>query len=120
MTTGSAAAHWREAGSGPAVVCLHANASGSGQWWPLMKRLGDRRRLLAPDSYGAGQSPEWASDRTITLADEVRLIEPVLALAGKRFALVGHSYGGAVALRARFSMPSASVRWCSMSRRCSR
>lgn len=65
-----------------------------------MTRLGDRRRLLAPDSYGAGASPEWPSDRTITLADEVRLIEPVLALAGERFALVGHSYGGAIALRA--------------------
>ena len=97
--------YWREAGAGPAVVCLHANASVSAQWRALMDRLGHRRRLLAPDSYGAGQSPEWPSDRAITLADEARLIEPVLACAGERFALVGHSYGGAVALRVARMQP---------------
>ncbi|MDZ7592236.1 MAG: alpha/beta hydrolase [Rubrivivax sp.] len=105
MSSPPAAPYWREAGAGPAVVCLHANASVSGQWRPLMSRLADRRRLLAPDGYGAGRSPEWPSDRTITLADEVRLIEPVLALAGERYALVGHSYGGAVALRAAAQQP---------------
>jgi pimeloyl-ACP methyl ester carboxylesterase len=105
MSSPPAVPYWREAGVGPAVVCLHANASVSGQWRPLMSRLADRRRLLAPDAYGAGQSPEWPSDRTITLADEVQLIEPVLAQAGERYALVGHSYGGAVALRAAAQQP---------------
>lgn len=70
-----------------------------------MSRLGGRHRLLAPDSYGAGQSPEWPSDLAITLADEARLIEPVLAEAGARFALVGHSYGGAIALRVAREQP---------------
>ena len=105
MSSPTGVPYWRESGTGPAVVCLHANASVSGQWRPLMSRLADRRRLLAPDAYGAGQSPEWPSDRTITLADEVQLIEPVLARAGERFALVGHSYGGAVALRAAAQQP---------------
>jgi len=95
----------RESGAGPAVVCLHANASTSAQWRGLMVRLGDRRRLLAPDSYGCGQSPEWPSARTISLADEARLIAPVLASAGASFALVGHSYGGAIALRVACQMP---------------
>ena len=30
---------FREVGSGPGVVCLHANASTSGQWRPLMETL---------------------------------------------------------------------------------
>ena len=98
MTPNAAVPFWVEAGTGPAVVCLHANASQSAQWRPLMDRLGDRRRLLAVDGYGAGQSPEWPSDRVISLADEAQMIEPVLAQAGPRFALVGHSHGGAVAL----------------------
>ena len=92
--------HVREAGAGPGVVCLHANASSSAQWRPLMERLAPRFHVLAPDLYGAGNSPEWPSDRVITLADEVALLQPVLAAAGAPLVLVGHSYGAAVALMA--------------------
>jgi len=96
----------REAGSsGPTVVCLHSNASHSGQWRALMDRLGARFRVLAVDSYGAGKSPEWPSDREITLADEVALIEPLLAAAPDGVHLVGHSYGAAIALKAALMHP---------------
>jgi len=53
----------REAGAGPAVICTHANASTSGQWRNLMELLSPRYHVLAVDSYGAGKSPEWPSDR---------------------------------------------------------
>jgi pimeloyl-ACP methyl ester carboxylesterase len=96
---------FRDAGSGPALVCLHSNASMSGQWRGLMTRLSARYRILAPDSYGSGQSPEWPSDRRISLKDEVNLIDPVLENAGESFSLVGHSYGGAIALRAAVQYP---------------
>jgi pimeloyl-ACP methyl ester carboxylesterase len=92
------APHVRESGAGPGVVCLHANASSSAQWRGLIERLSPRMHVFAPDLYGAGNSPEWPSERTITLADEVALLEPVLRTAGTPFALVGHSYGAAVAL----------------------
>ena len=96
---------FREAGQGPAVVCMHSNASTSGQWRALMDVLAPQFRVLAPDSYGSGKSPEWPSDRVIRLRDEVTLIEPVLARAGTPLALVGHSYGAAVALVAALSNP---------------
>jgi len=92
---------FREAGSGPGVVCIHSNASTSGQWRALMALLAPRFHVFAADSYGSGESPEWPSDRVISLRDEVTLIEPVLARAGSPLALVGHSYGAAVALIAR-------------------
>ena len=95
----------RDSGTGPGVVCIHANASGSAQWRSLMDLLSQNHRVLAPDSYGSGKSPDWHSDREITLQDEVNLIEPVLALAGTPFALVGHSYGAAVALIAALANP---------------
>lgn len=98
-------AHVREAGSGPAVVCLHSNASSSAQWRGLMELLSPSRLVLAPDSYGCGKSPDWPSDRAIALGDEARLLEPVLARAGDAFALVGHSYGAAVALVAALAHP---------------
>ncbi len=91
--------------AGPGVVCLHANASSSAQWRGLMERLAPGWHVLAPDSLGAGRSPAWPADRIVTLADEVALLEPVFAAAGDPFCLVGHSYGGAVALMAALAWP---------------
>ena len=70
-----------------------------------MELLAPRFRVLAPDSYDAGKSPQWPSDRIIRLRDEVALIEPVLARAGSPLLLVGHSYGAAVALIAALANP---------------
>jgi pimeloyl-ACP methyl ester carboxylesterase len=97
--------YFREAGSGPGVVCIHANASSSAQWRGLMDQLSATHHVLAPDSYGAGKSPDWHSDRVISLQDEVDFIEPVLEKAGTPLTLVGHSYGGAVALMAALTHP---------------
>ena len=88
----------REAGSGPGVVCIHSNASSSGQWRALMDLLAPRFHILAADTYGAGKSPPWPRDRKVSLRDEVELLGPVFARAGERFSLVGHSYGGGIAL----------------------
>jgi pimeloyl-ACP methyl ester carboxylesterase len=70
-----------------------------------MDLLAPHFHVLAPDSYDAGKSPHWPSDRIIRLQDEVDLIEPVLARAGSPFALVGHSYGAAIALIAALASP---------------
>lgn len=98
-------AFFREAGHGPAVVCIHSSASSSAQWRPLMDRLAGRYRTLAVDLYGSGKSPRWPAVRPLSLADEVALLDPVFAAAGERFHLVGHSYGGAVALEAARADP---------------
>jgi len=100
-----AAPFFREAGSGPSVVCLHANASSSGQWRSLMEVLAPRFHVLAADSYGAGRSPAWPADRPVSLRDEVALLEPVLARARGPVSLVAHSYGAAVALVAALERP---------------
>lgn len=96
---------YREAGAGPGVVCLHSNASTSGQWRALMEQVAPRFHVLAADSYGAGKSPPWPTDRTVWLADEAELLEPVFAAAGDPFSLVGHSYGAAIALIVAVSQP---------------
>ena len=96
---------FREAGSGPGVVCLHANASSSNQWRNLLETLAPRFHVLAADSYGAGKTPAWSGNRPVGLQDEVALLEPVFAQAGNPFALVAHSYGAAVALIAAVAQP---------------
>ena len=95
----------KEAGSGPTVLCLHSNASHSGQWRGLMDQLSDRFRVVAVDSYGSGRTAEWPSDRVIRLADEVELLQPLLDGASRPTYLVGHSYGAAVALKAALLHP---------------
>src|SRR5262249_5534725 len=97
--------YYRELGAGPGVVCVHANASSSGQWRALMELLAPRFHVLAPDCYGAGKSPPRPRDRPSRLRDEVALLEPVFARAGDPFALVGHSYGAAGALIAALAQP---------------
>lgn len=96
----------RDSGAGPAVVCIHSNASTSGQWRALMDVLAASRRVLAPDSYGSGKTADWPSDRLIRLQDEIDLLEPVFASAGESLTLVGHSYGAAIALLAALRNPA--------------
>ena len=96
---------FREAGAGPSVVCLHASASSSSQWRPLMEALAPRFHVLAADSYGAGGSPAWPTDRPVSLRDEIALLEPVFARASGPVSLVAHSYGAAVALIAALERP---------------
>jgi len=70
-----------------------------------MDLLSPTHRVIAPDNYGAGKSPDWHSRTHISLQDEVEFLEPVLSLPGDPFTLVGHSYGGAIALRAALANP---------------
>ena len=97
--------YYREAGSGPAVICLHANASTSGQWRGLLDLLAPDWHAIAPDTLGAGRSPAWPAQGDVALADEVALLQPLLATLPSRFHLVGHSYGAAIAVKIALSHP---------------
>jgi len=104
-TAGPALPSFREAGSGPGIVCVHANASTSGQWRGLMELLSPSYYVVAPDLYDIGKSPQWPSPDVITLSDEADLIEPVIRKAGEPVVLIGHSYGAAVAMIAALRNP---------------
>jgi pimeloyl-ACP methyl ester carboxylesterase len=90
----------------PTVVLLHASASSSRQWSGLVARLGDRFDAFALDFHGHGARPDWPSRGPLTLAHEVALVVPMLQAAGAVH-LVGHSYGGAVALKLAQMFPHA-------------
>jgi pimeloyl-ACP methyl ester carboxylesterase len=94
------APYFREAGLGTSVVCIHASASSSGQWRALMERLSDRFRVIAVDLYGSGKTAAWPQDQPMHLDDELALLSSVFRAAGDRFHLIGHSFGGAIALKA--------------------
>ncbi|MCP5259107.1 MAG: alpha/beta hydrolase [Burkholderiaceae bacterium] len=79
------------------VVLLHASASSGRQWDALGERLRPRFDVVAIDLHGHGHQEAWADDRAMSLDDEASLVLPVLKRAGAAH-LIGHSYGGAVAM----------------------
>jgi pimeloyl-ACP methyl ester carboxylesterase len=106
----NAALHYREAGTGPTVLCIHSFASNLGQYRSLMERLALRFRVVAADLHGHGQSAPWTERRLMTFADEAAPLETFIE-DGPPVHLVGHSYGAAVALQLARAHPT---RVCSM------
>jgi len=96
-------------GSGTAVVLLHCTLSSKNQWRALSGMLEKHYRVIAVDLYGYGDTgmPEPAGDYTLWNEAELvdRLLSRLLA-PGEAFHLVGHSYGGAVALRFAYQFPN--------------
>jgi len=97
--------YFREAGAGAPVICIHSSASSSGQWRALTERLANRFRVIAVDLYGSGKTAAWPQDQPMHLDDELALLGPVFRAAGDRFHLIGHSFGGAIALKAALAEP---------------
>jgi len=95
-----------EVGAGETVVLLHSSASSGAQWRSLCAPLAERFTALAPDLYGYGASDPWPGRAAMTLADEVAPLEALLARRPGPVHLVGHSYGGAVALRLALRAPA--------------
>lgn len=90
---------YREEGSGPAVVLVHGSPGDGRSWGRVAPYLRHRFRILAVDLPGCGASdgvPDEPRGRAALMGAAVaRLAESVGPVR-----LVGHSYGGAVAVQA--------------------
>lgn len=94
----------RNTGTEPDVLCLHSSGTSSRQWEALAGHLTPGFRTWAVDLAGHGERRrmEGASH---SLEREVALLKPVIDAIPGRMHVVGHSYGGAVALRLARDMP---------------
>jgi pimeloyl-ACP methyl ester carboxylesterase len=86
--------------SGPLVILVHSSVAGARQWRRLMDDLQDRFRVRAVNLFGYGKTPAWPGDQSQTLEDQARLIEAALPAVAEEVYLVGHSFGGSVAMKA--------------------
>jgi pimeloyl-ACP methyl ester carboxylesterase len=89
-------------GRGQPVLLLHATMSSKSQWRTLGERLANRFLVVAVDLHGYGDNPALPERTDFTIDDDVALIMSRLdhwLLNPARVHIVGHSYGGAVALR---------------------
>lgn len=84
--------------SGLPIVALHCSGAHGGQWRKLVQHAG-AMHVIAPSLFGTPETGAWHGDRAFTLRDEAEAIIDLVDTAAARVHLVGHSYGGAVALK---------------------
>ncbi|KQW49795.1 MULTISPECIES: alpha/beta fold hydrolase [unclassified Roseateles] len=90
----------------PPVVCLHSSAASGRQWRRLMADGGAAWQWHAPDLYGHGGRPDWPELMPSQLGVEANGVLAGLPFGAEQdFHLVGHSYGGAVALQIALQQP---------------
>jgi pimeloyl-ACP methyl ester carboxylesterase len=80
------------------VIALHCSGGGAGQWRSLAEMLGRHYDVLAPEHYGCETSGAWTGEHAFTLADEAARTIALIDKSEKQVHLVGHSYGGSMAL----------------------
>lgn len=108
------------------VLLLHCSAASGRQWEGLVRSLvesslvessaessaespvigtADGRLAVTPDLYGYGDAGPWPGPGPLTLGAEAALAAAALPADTAGVHVVGHSYGGAVALRFALEQP---------------
>ena len=93
----------RAANNAP-VVALHSSASGKSQWNALAAQLNDRYKLIAFDLPGYGTKWERSAEHAGMDAVTIHVIKEIEAI-GRPVHLIGHSFGGAAAIRIALKRP---------------
>jgi pimeloyl-ACP methyl ester carboxylesterase len=83
-------------GDGPPVLLLHSSGFSSRQWSSLADLLSVRYRVIVPDLLGYGANPLITDDVPYDYNDEVAALLDLLGDIQPH--IVGHSFGGMVAL----------------------
>ena len=99
---------FREAGAtsgGPVLLLVHGLASSSTTWAAVMPALARHAHVIAPDLLGHGGSAKPRSGDYSLGAHAAELRDLLLALDLGAVTVVGHSYGGGVAMQFSYLFP---------------
>lgn len=86
------------------VLLIHSGGFTSRQWRKLAESLAPRFHVLAPDLLGYGPSGPWPNGEPFHFRQDLDLLESLVA-DGEPAHLVGHSYGGFLALQLALRRP---------------
>lgn len=86
------------------VLLIHSGGFTSRQWRKLAEVLASRFRVLAPDLLGYGEQP-WPVGEPFHFRQDLAFLESLLDADGEPAHLVGHSYGGFLALQLALKRP---------------
>ena len=102
---------YAETGSGPTVVLVPGSCSTGAAWRPMMAEWGDRFRCVTTSLLGYGGTAERRTANDTHIGHEVDMLDAVIRRADGPVHLVGHSFGGMVALAAtlRKRVPISSL-----------
>lgn len=97
-------------GAGEPVVLLHGIPGSAGVWDHVVERLAGEHRVVVPDLLGFGSSPGEADIETLWADSQARALAALLDELGiERAALVGHDFGGPVALALTAARPDLAT-----------
>jgi pimeloyl-ACP methyl ester carboxylesterase len=102
--------HVEEAGEGDPVVMIHSSGLSSRQWRGLARVLAPSHRAVMPDLLGSGDTRGWIPRDDFAIDEDAELIRTVIRALDRPVHLVGHSYGGMLALLVARTSPAAQVR----------
>ena len=98
-----------KAGHGPALLLLHGLGCDYATWQPVIPPLARRYTVIAPDLLGHGQSGKPRADYSLGgYANGMRDLLTVLGI--DRVTVVGHSFGGGVAMQFAYQFPERTER----------
>ena len=89
----------------PTVLLIHSGGFTSRQWRKLAETLAPRYRVLAPDLLGYGESGPWPDGEPFHFRQDLAFLESLLDESGDAVDVVGHSYGGFLALQLALRRP---------------
>ena len=87
------------------VIALHCSGASAGQWCALAEALAGRYDIEAPEHYGCESTGMWSGEHAFTVGDEASRTIALIDSSEGKVHLVGHSYGGGVALHAALARP---------------
>jgi pimeloyl-ACP methyl ester carboxylesterase len=96
-------------GDGPPLLLLHGIGSNRTTWRPVLGTLARHFTVIAPDLLGHGDSAKPRADYSIGgFANGMRDLLGVLGI--ERATVVGHSFGGGVAMQFAYQFPERTER----------
>jgi pimeloyl-ACP methyl ester carboxylesterase len=102
-------AAFRIAGEGSVLLLLHGMASTSQTWKHVAPALAQRFTVIAPDLLGHGESAKPHGE--YSLGAHANFIRDLLATLGyEQATIVGHSFGGGVAMQLAYQYPDRCER----------
>lgn len=91
---------YQDVGAGPTVILAHGSGASHREWAPVIAALRNRFRILTPHLLGYGRSEPAPLHQPFHPWSDLGALVAVANRAGEPVHLVGHSYGGALALEA--------------------
>lgn len=93
-----------DSGEGPAVMFIHGLTGSHRNWSHLVDKVNTGHRVLAPDLFGHGASAKPMGD--YSLGAHAAILRDLLDRLGiDRVTLVGHSFGGGIAMQLCYLFP---------------